>query len=331
MEPPNQPAQWLQWLRAIVAVLLFAMMFGAFLWLSFWLSNFAYGYAAFLLVPCLWTICLSSWAYRVYGKLSWLSIIELLTYQVGALMLVALVLMAIRFEGIICIAMAAPVVLLVSLITWAVIAILVRLTRIGSLLGRISVFSLAALVFLSGMERDRVSPAPLCAVNSEVLINAAPKLVWENVIAFSEIPAPTEWFFRAGIAYPVRAKIEGVGVGAVRHCEFNTGAFVEPIEIWDKPNRLGFTVKESPPPMTELNPFGETDPPHLHGLLNVERGHFELLPVAGGQQTLLKGTTWYRHALYPTTYWRMWSDYLIHRIHLRVLNHIKADAELPSK
>ena len=42
----------------------------------------------------------------------------------------------------------------------------------------------------------------------------------------------------------------------------------------------------------------------------------------------LEGTTWYRHNLWPATYWQVWSDYIIHRIHLRVLEHIKERAEL---
>ena len=78
--------------------------------------------------------------------------------------------------------------------------------------------------------------------------------------------------------------------------------------------------------MQELNPFGETTPPHLHGFLEAVRGQFELLPQPGGQ-TLLRGTTWYRHNLYPAPYWRLWSDRLIHTIHMRVLEHIKAVSE----
>ena len=39
---------------------------------------------------------------------------------------------------------------------------------------------------------------------------------------------------RAGLAYPMRARIEGSGPGAVRYCEFSTGPFVEPIVTWDE-------------------------------------------------------------------------------------------------
>ena len=52
--------------------------------------------------------------------------------------------------------------------------------------------------------------------------------------------SPDEWLFQTGLAYPVRAEIQGRGVGRVRTCEFSTGPFVEPIEVWDEPRLLRF-------------------------------------------------------------------------------------------
>ena len=36
---------------------------------------------------------------------------------------------------------------------------------------------------------------------------------------------------------------------------------------------------------------------------------------------------WYRHHMWPAMYGRLWSDSIIHRIHLRVLNHVKGLSE----
>jgi hypothetical protein len=146
------------------------------------------------------------------------------------------------------------------------------------------------------------------------------------VVAFSEIPPPREWLFRAGIAYPIRAEIVGIGVGAERHCVFSTGAFVEPIEVWDEPHRLKFSVTANPPPMEEWTPYPHIDPPHLHGFLVSNGGQFLLTPLPNGR-TRLEGTTWYRHGLWPSEYWRVWSDAIIHQIHMRVLTHIREEAE----
>ena len=142
----------------------------------------------------------------------------------------------------------------------------------------------------------------------------------------AELPPPPEWFFRLGIAYPQRARIDGEGVGAVRRCEFSTGPFVEPITVWDEPRRLEFAVTENPPPMHEWSPYRDLTPRHLHGYLVSRQGRFLLTPLAGGR-TRLEGTTWYTNRMWPAPYWNLWSDHIIHRIHQRVLIHIQKLAE----
>ncbi len=158
------------------------------------------------------------------------------------------------------------------------------------------------------------------------IINAPRSAVWQHVVTFPELAPPTELVFRAGIAYPVRASIEGAGVGAIRRCEFSTGAFVEPITTWDAPAKLAFSVTAQPAPLDELSPWGQINPPHLDHYLRSERGSFVLEELEGGRTKLI-GTTWYRNYLWPTSYWYQWSDWLIHKIHRRVLKHIERLAE----
>jgi len=173
---------------------------------------------------------------------------------------------------------------------------------------------------------DMTSTNPVFEVRTSIEIAAPVGTVWRNVVSFSDLPEPEEWYFRAGLAYPKRARIEGAGPTAVRYCEFSTGPFVEPIEVWDEPRLLRFRVTENPAPMEEWSPYRSVLPRHLHGYLVSENGQFRLTPLAGNR-TLLEGTTWYRHGLQPAQYWRLWSDAIIHRIHLRVLNHIRSLSE----
>jgi hypothetical protein len=46
-------------------------------------------------------------------------------------------------------------------------------------------------------------------------------------------------------------------------------------------------------------------------------------------RTLLEGTSWYQHGLWPAQYWRHWSTAVVHGIHLRVFQEIKRLAEHP--
>ena len=226
------------------------------------------------------------------------------------------------WEGAICIVMALPLALpLGAFGGWLVfISNHKRILANGAAMLMIVPLSLGTLGF------DVTAKPDVFVVRSSIEIAAPPERVWTNVISFSQLPPPTEWYFKTGIAYPVRARIVGTGPGAVRYCEFSTGPFVEPIKVWDEPRLLRFSVAQNPAPMNEWSPYSNVMPRHLHGYFISKQGQFLLTPLPNGH-TLLEGTTWYQHGLWPETYWTLWSQAIIHRIHMRVLNHIKVLSE----
>ena len=124
----------------------------------------------------------------------------------------------------------------------------------------------------------------------------------------------------------LRARLEGSGVGAVRHCEFTTGAFVEPITVWDAPRRLAFDVIAQPPPLQEWSPYSRVFAPHLDGFFRTSHGEFRLVALEGGR-TRLEGRTWYTLDMQPAMYWSAIADTILHAIHGRVLEHVKSEAE----
>jgi len=162
-------------------------------------------------------------------------------------------------------------------------------------------------------------------VRTELIIDAPIERVWDAVIAFSPIEAEPAWFFRLGIAYPTHAQIDGEGVGAVRTCHFSTGAFVEPITVWDPPAELSFDVVQQPRPMNEIS-LWQIHPEHLDSAVRSRRGQFLLEPLSDGRTRLI-GTTWIEIFPDPEFYFGAITEYLVHRIHERVLRHIQASAE----
>lgn len=235
-------------------------------------------------------------------------------------------LLALAFEGMVCLIMATPIALPLAAFGGACAY---RVQKRRWLQTDAPVLLSALVLFVPGVEWTEhwvATPPPTFVVRTALDIQAPPEKVWQEVVAFSEIAPPTEWMFRAGIAYPIRAEMVGSGIGAERHCVFSTGAFVEPINVWDEPRLLKFSVTSNPPPMEEWTPYAHIEPPHLHGFLESEGGQFLLTPLANGG-TRLEGTTWYRHRLWPAAYWQMWSDAVLHRIHMRVLRHIRDEAE----
>lgn len=220
-------------------------------------------------------------------------------------------------EGILCLLMAAPLAMVVAVFGALVGYAMAWQARRPT----VAAAMVAALPLLTGVESEVAAPS-LREVTTSVEIDAPPEEVWKNVIGFSELPPPPQWFFQQGIAYPVRATIDGEGVGAVRRCEFSTGPFVEPITVWDPPRRLGFDVTSQPPSMTEWSPYQSIDAPHLEGYMVSRRGEFRLVALPGGR-TRLEGSTWYTLAIFPETYWVTFGELLLHAIHGRVLDHIR--------
>jgi uncharacterized membrane protein YhaH (DUF805 family) len=281
-----------------------------------------YGWGLFVALP----FTMGFGAALIYGLRQPRSFAGCIGVACLSISLLGVALLGFAVEGVFCLLMAMPIAFLLAVIGGSFGYLLQPRRWLNE--GTPALLSLL-LVFVPSVqwiEHTAAPVPPVYMVRSALDINAPPETVWRQVVAFTEIPPPKEWLFRAGIAYPIRAEIFGTGAGAERHCVFSTGAFVEPIEIWDEPRRLKFSVTSNPAPMEEWTPYSRIEPTHLHGFLVSNGGQFLLTPLPNGG-TRLEGTTWYRHTLWPATYWRLWSDEIIHRIHLRVLMHIRDDAE----
>jgi hypothetical protein len=276
-----------------------------------------YGIAVFILIPFLMG-ALPAFIYQRYEVITWkkswkLALLTLTVCTAGLLIF--------AIEGLICIIMALPLAIFCQFVAcWLAFQYLSRSQNKDMK----PMFVLVVLIPLVQWTEKNLQPE-VKPVNTSIEIDATPEQVWKQVVAFPHLAQPTELLFKAGIAYPTHASIKGSGVGSIRYCHFTTGCFVEPVQIWDEPNLLQFSVLEQPEPMKELS-FWNIDAPHLHDYFVSKKGQFKLTRLPNGN-TKLEGTTWYYHNIRPAIYWRAWSDYIIHKIHLRVLNHIKHNAE----
>ncbi len=283
-----------------------------------------YGAALFLGTPLMMAATASYYVNRrapqSYGASLGLGMLTV-SFACLALLLVAL-------EGLICIAMALPLALPLGILGGLLGKAIADTARSNSR-GLVAAILILPLVSVG---EAWIVRAPERMVLTSVEVDAPPAVVWKNVVEFPDLPPDTSWFAAWGLASPLRATIAGRGVGAIRHCEFTTGAFVEPITAWEQPNRLAFDVTEQPPPLKEMSPYDNVHPPHLAGFLISTHGEFRLIELPG-QRTRLEGRTWYRNAMFPQWYWAPWSDSIIHRIHQRVLQHVQhvTEAELQAQ
>lgn len=276
-----------------------------------------YGMALFLLTP----LFIGAAPTILYGQKKSVSKKESFLLALCTLAIFSLLLLLFAMEGLICIIMALPIALLLA---WIGSIIGCELIKKAPKTGSTTLLILVGIIPTVAFTEKDIYPS-LTQVTTSIIIDAPPKTVWENVVEFPQLSEPTEFIFKTGIAYPINATIIGKGVGAIRHCNFTTGSFVEPITIWDEPKLLKFSVVEQPAPMKEIG-FWDIDAPHLHDYFVSKEGQFKLTELSNGK-TLLEGTTWYHHRIKPAFYWRLWSESIVHKIHERVLKHIKWTVE----
>ncbi len=304
-------------MRAVIGIGISLIVGGVMVVTSVYLFS-TYGSSLFLGTPLL----MGATAAHYYNRPFSHSYSASMGIGIAAVFYGGLMLLLFALEGVICLLMAAP--------------LLLPLGAVGGLMGKAIADSsrrphrglmaaVAMLPILAGAE-SLFSPTTEYEVMSAVDIHAPPEKVWDNVVSFPDLPEPTALLFRLGVACPERARIVGSGEGATRYCEFTTGTFVEPITAWEAPTRLAFDVTDQPAPMFELSPYRHVHPPHLHGYLRSNRGEFRLIRLPNGD-TRLEGRTWYEFEMFPQWYWTLWSDQIIHQIHERVLLHIKRISE----
>jgi hypothetical protein len=228
-------------------------------------------------------------------------------------------------EGVVCLLMAVPITVPCSVVG-AMAAYLIHAQRRV----RTTAFGMIVCLVPLGLivEPGIVGTPPESTVRTSIDINAPPSAVWSHLVEFDPIAAPLDsWFFRAGVAYPISARLMGGhGVGATRVCDFSTGRFIETVRVWEEARRLMFTVESGPPVLREWTPYTDIHPPHLQGYVVPDTADFTLVPLPGGGTRLL-GTSVYRNRMWPSQYWRLWSDAIVTRVHRRVFQNIKQLAE----
>jgi uncharacterized membrane protein YhaH (DUF805 family) len=279
-----------------------------------------YGTALFFVTP----FVMGAMSALIYNRPSPQPLGATLVVSFMSLALTGSAILLFALEGFICLLMAFPIAVVVGLLG-SVVGRAIALQSPTRALPPGTAFLFLIAPGTATLESAETEP-PRYEVATAIEVDAPPEVVWRHVIGFSELPAPSEWVFDTGIAYPLRATIQGEGVGAVRHCEFTTGPFVEPITVWEPPSRLGFDVASQPPSMKEWSPYADVHPPHLEHAIVSRRGEFRLVALPGGR-TRLEGSTWYELSMSPDLYWKAWSDSLLHTIHGRVLRHVKALSE----
>lgn len=277
----------------------------------------SYGWSLFVATPFLVGVTTGYLANRrllLTGRsTAWLVLIA------AALGTVALV--ALALEGLVCILLAAPLGAIVAVVGGAAGRAVARAAHGNSR-------PLASVAFLPALFMLEAAMPPEVPIASRQSIDvAAPRdAVWAALTDSGPIAGGPGLTGAAGLAYPVRGRLLGQGVGAVRLGEFSTGIARERVTEWVPGRRLAFTVLTQPPVMEEMSPYRRVHSPHVQGYFNTGTTRFTLTPLRSGGTRLVIDA---RHVLRiePGLYWEPLARLAI-RINLsRVLANLQRKAE----
>src|SRR5260370_18767439 len=155
----------------------------------------SYGWGLYVALP----FCLGLFSVLVYSYHEPRSFGSCMSVAVGPIALLGAVLILVLLEGAICILMAAPFALALS----ALGGMLGYTIQAGYWLHKgtpvmLSIVFLFTPALQSAEYWAKLQPETF-EVRTAIEVNAPPEKVWNRVVAFAEIPPPTELLFRAGI------------------------------------------------------------------------------------------------------------------------------------
>lgn len=251
-----------------------------------------------------------AWSFRIFGP--WPAC-------VGTVLVAAVL----GMEGMICIVMALPLMLV--------------LASIGGALGgaaalRANATALPILVLLpyvvGPLEQHRALPTQLGQTRTSIDVAAPASVVWPLVASVDSIRSDEErpaLYTAMGFPHPVSAVIDRPAVGGVRLATFTGGlVFTEKVTDWTRESRLRFTIRantDAIPPST-LDPHVTIGGPYF----DVTAGTYELQHLGGGGTRIVL-TSEHRVTTPFNAYAAMWTDLVMRSIQSSILEIIKARAE----
>ena len=321
--PPPPPAApfWKrkEWLVGIGSALFYAL--GVYLWTRLNAPNSGMLLLAFILGAPIAACVLAVWVADPKGERTGGSHAATGAVTVTLMLIAAGVILR---EGAVCLVMAAPV-----FYGTGVLAAWLTGKALRRRPGRVLCLAVLALPLVGGVvEQQADDPAETRHVVSSIVIDASPHAVWDRLVDVRIIGAGEHhWNFThdvVGVPRPLDARMDGEGVGAVRHLTWAKGVkFEEHIIDWRPGQALAWTFEVGPEASTRM--LDE----HLKvnsAYLRLEEGRYTIEPLADGRTRLVLDTRyWMKTPINGYAGW--WGGVFLGDFHRNVLGVIKARAE----
>lgn len=193
-------------------------------------------------------------------------------------------------EGLVCIIMALPILLLAILIGWVIGQAIrkKRATKDANL--QLSLSPLLIFFVANFFELFSGSSFVPAEISDEITLEASPSEVYQKIIHVDTVDAsPSMWHY-LGLPMPLNCILSKEKIGGLRSCSFDQGKIVETIREIKKNELLVMDV-------TEVD-LGN------RSWLKFDQDIYEITAV-NEHQTKIKRTTTYASTLRPRKYWEI--------------------------
>ncbi|MCA9260970.1 MAG: SRPBCC family protein [Planctomycetales bacterium] len=220
-------------------------------------------------------------------------------------------------EGIVCVAMAFPIILIGSALG-AGMGILLRRVFSSDRTYSVAIVPLLAAMSVVGsreIENQLAPPLRVESFETTLTIDAPRNVVWDAMLKFDEVDGPQPLLMHLGLPVPLACTMEGDGPGAQRVCRFNLGTIEERVTRWEPPHRLELDVEK-------------VDLPGRHWL-GFQTAAYRL-EESGGRTRVTRSTT-VTSTLRPAFYWRYFERMGVEAEHDYILASLARKAVARSK
>ncbi|OZC04764.1 hypothetical protein BSZ36_15175 [Rubricoccus marinus] len=236
--------------------------------------------------------------------------------------------MVLAWEGLICIVVWGPIFFVFA----SVGGMLAGMTRrVENRRHPLMLAGVAIVPFLLAPGEGALpTPVHTRVVEDEIEIDASAAEVWEQIREVAPI-TPEElgpsFAHQIGFPRPIAARLEGTGVGSVRHASFEGGVvFIETVTEWEENRALAFTISAEDVPPTTFDTHVAVGGPYfdvLDGRYVIE----PLAPEAGRERVRLRLASTHRLETRFNGYTRLWTDLFMRDIQQNILAVVKARSE----
>lgn len=242
--------------------------------------------------------------------------------------LMVLVVLLLAWEGMICIAIGAPIFLFMAVLGGSFMGFFIEIderARRRRSAGVVACVALSPFV-LAPVEGRIAAPESARVVATSVAIDADAAEVWRQIVrvpAIAEHEQPGSLFHRIGIPRPIEATLTHEGVGGVRHARFDSGIrFEEAVTEWTPGEGFAFDIRVDP------QSIGSTLDRHVRvggEYFDVLEGRFRI--ERAGRGVVLHLTSRHRLATRFNAYAGLWTDAIMRDIHRTVCAVVKRRSE----